>query len=152
MKHTMFLILFTVVTLADPGRVQAQAVGKTHLIFSSGPTTSYTPSVLEILKVESGKISGKVYLQFDIGPQARAPMEWEKTQVLAFSATPNAETGRVEFVVEVPQGTQKLRIAFQGYFFSDGVFGGMYSVNGKERGAFFTRQIPKPATNLIKVI
>jgi hypothetical protein len=99
--------------------------------------------------VKGRKITGKVHLQFDIGPQARAPLEWERTHVLAFTVMVNEETRKVEFSVEVPQGTRKLRLTFSGYYFADGIFAGIYSVDGKERGAFFTRAIPKPANQQV---
>ena len=149
MKPGMFIFLFTVISLMWSGRTQAQSAGKMHLILSSGPTTSTTPNILEIVTAANRKISGKVHLQFSIGPEGRAPMAWEKMHVLAFSATAT-DTGKVEFSVEVPQGNRKVVFLFRGYFFSDGNFAGIYSVDGQERGAFFTRVIPKPATNFIK--
>ncbi|MBU1412657.1 hypothetical protein KKC22_14185 [Myxococcota bacterium] len=152
MKQFTFFLLFILVSGSGIGRAGAQVAGKTHLLFSAGPTTSYTPNILEISFVENRKITGKVHLQFSIGPQGRAPQEWEKTHVLPFSATADAETGKVVFVVEVPQGIRKLRFAFSGYFFSGGGFAGIYSIDGKERGAFFTRAMTKPATQLIKEI
>ncbi len=152
MKQFAFILTFILVSASGIGGARAQVAGKAHLLFSSGPTTSYTPSILEITSVENRKVTGKVHLQFGIGPQGRAPMEWEKTQVLPFSATADAETGKILFEVEVPQGNNKMRFSFSGYFFPDGGFAGVYSVNGKERGAFFTRAIPKPATQLIKQI
>ncbi len=152
MKRGILIFLFLAFSLSWSALAGAQTVGRTHLVLSSGPTTSYTPNILEIVTAADRRISGKVHLQFDIGPQGRAPMDWEKTHVLAFSATAAADTGKVEFSVEVPQGGRKLVFTFRGFFFSDGMFAGFYSLDGKERGAFFTRPIPKPATNLIKQI
>ncbi len=126
------------------GPTGAQTPVQTHLVLSSGPTTSYQPNEFWVRKVEGRKVHGKVILQFDIGPQARMPMPWEKTHEVFFTAT-LTESGKLEFGVDIPQGRQTLKLRFQGYFFSDGHFAGFYLVNGKEQGSFYTKPKPKPA-------
>jgi len=145
MRHFHLLLpsLLAIFTWSGPAR--AQVPGRLHLVLSSGPTTSYQPNELAVTKVEGRKVTGKLTLQFDIGPQARLPMPWEKTHVLPFSAMLNPDTDRLEFTVEIPQGRQMLKMTFQGHFFPDGLFAGVYLVNGKARGAFYSKPLPKPA-------
>lgn len=143
MKSVTFLFAITLLTWLLAGPAGAQTPARMHLVLSSGPTTSYSPNELWINKVEGRKVHGKVILQFDIGPQARMPMPWEKTHELVFTAT-LTDSGKLEFGVEVPQGRQTLKLRFQGFFFPDGHFAGFYLVNGKEHGSFYTKPKPKP--------
>jgi hypothetical protein len=144
MKIAMSVFVTTLLVWLQAGPAGAQTPAHLHLVLSSGPMTTYQPNEFRVIKVEGRKVLGKVVLQFDIGPQARVPMPWEKTHELNFTAT-LSDSGKLEFGVEIPQGRQTLKLRFHGYLFSDGHFAGFYLVNGKEHGAFYTKPRPKPA-------
>lgn len=116
-----------------------------QLHLSNGPTTPYDPSLLLIRVLQGGKATGQVHLPFGIGPQARAPQAWEKTQVLSFTGTFNSQTSKLELTVTADMGRRAVKIRFQGYRITRGVdgFGGIYFVDGKEQGGFLALRAPR---------
>lgn len=57
-----------------------------------------------IKKINNNEIKGEVVISWDIGPQARIPMEWEKTYYLSFSS--NIINNNIKFSVIVAEKYQ----------------------------------------------
>lgn len=144
-SHRPFLGLLALLAVASsstsagsPRQAAPSPLLRYSLHLSGGPTTRWVPNLLLVPSALGAKMSGQVHLQFGIGPEARMPQVWERTQVLDLSGTFDARTARVDLTVTAVMGRGKVRFRFRGYRITQGAdgFAGIYFVDGRERGGF----------------
>lgn len=128
-----------VATYKDP------RLGTYKLWFSSLLTRSWQNHTLTITALGEGRIGGTIVIDANIGPEGRAPMDWERGCTIPFTGTYDGVRERFVFTVKKP-GPRLQSWTFAGYLFRSrgGAFAaGTVTIEGKEISGFVVSRDPK---------
>lgn len=120
-------------------------LGTYKLWFSGLLTRSWQNHALTITALGEGRIGGTIVIDANIGPEGRAPMDWERGYTIPFTGTYDGVRERFVFTVNKP-GPRLQSWTFAGYLFRSrgGAFiAGTVAVDGREASGFVASRDPK---------